>query len=264
MLTPDQITEAFYAIGKKKTSLPIPKMLGLGILAGIFIALAGVGATQMSALLGGGIGKIAGAMVFPAGLVMVVLAGSELFTGNCLITVSVLEKQTPLRGMLKNWLFVYIGNFLGSLLIAAAVSLWGGISTEAFAQAAVSTAVGKVTLSFSAAFVRGILCNILVCIAVWIAAAADSVGGKIAGVYFPIMLFVLCGFEHSVANMYYLPAGLFYADRFGISAEGLTVGSALWNNLLPVTLGNLIGGGLCVGTLYWALYRKKKTQTKMV
>lgn len=258
MLTPDKVTEKFLSIGKTKTTLPLWKMFLLGLAAGIYIALAGVACTQMNALLGGGAGKILGACVFPMGLILVVIAGSELFTGNCLISVSVLQKEVKLPAMLKNWGVVYVANFLGGLLVAAAVALLGGISAEAFRDAAIASATAKATLTFGQAFVRGILCNILVCLAVWVATAAETAGGKIAGLYLPIAMFVLCGYEHSIANMYFLPAGLFYAAQNGIASEGLTWANAFCNNLIPVSLGNIVGGCF-IGVLYALAYRRSKT-----
>lgn len=257
MLTPDKIAEKFLAIGKTKTSLPVRKMLLLGIAAGAFIGLAGVGCTQMNALLGGGAGKIMGALIFPVGLILVVLAGSELFTGNCLIALSVAQKQVKMRHMLKNWAVVYVANFIGAALIAVLVALLGGITAEAFQNAALSSAAAKCTLTFGEGVVRGLLCNVLVCLAVWMTNAAETAAGKIAALYMPIALFVLCGFEHIVANMYFIPAGLFYEASLGLTVEGLTVSNAVLNHFIPVTIGNILGG-VAVALLYAAVYPKKK------
>ncbi|MBO5222770.1 MAG: formate/nitrite transporter family protein [Clostridia bacterium] len=257
MLTPNQVSEKFLAVGKAKTQLPLWKMFLLGIAAGAFIGLAGVGCTQMNALLGGGVGKMMGALIFPVGLVLVILAGSELFTGNCLIALSVAQKRVKLRSMLKNWVVVYIANFIGAALVAVCVALLGGITAESFQTAALSSAAAKCTLTFGQALIRGVLCNVLVCLAVWVATAAETAGGKVAALYMPIALFVLCGFEHIVANMYFIPTGLFYQAVSGVTTEGLTVANALMNHFIPVTLGNIIGG-VAVALLYAAVYRNKK------
>ena len=257
MLTPNQISEKFLAVGKAKTELPAWKMLLLGIAAGAFIGLAGVGCTQMNALLGGGTGKMMGALIFPVGLVLVILAGSELFTGNCLIALSVTQKRIKLGKMLKNWAIVYLGNFIGAALIAVMVALLGGITAESFQSAAIASATAKCTLTFGQALVRGILCNVLVCLAVWVATAAETAGGKIAALYMPIALFVLCGFEHIVANMYFIPAGLFYQAISDTVTEGLTVTNAILNHFIPVTLGNTVGG-VAVALLYATVYKNKK------
>lgn len=254
MYTPAEIAEKVVEAGEKKTRLPILQMILLGVFAGAFIALAGVAATFANVY----VGKLAGACVFPCGLAMVVIAGSELFTGNNLIVLSVLEKRSTVAGMLKNWVFVYLGNLLGSLLVVV-LAVYGGVFANGeVAAALVTTAAGKASLDFSDALLKGVLCNFLVCIAVWMSFAPKSVEGKIIAVFFPIMAFVISGFEHSVANMFYLPAGILTAAQYGIEASGLTLGNALLHNLLPVTLGNIIGGVLLVGFGYWAAYSKKK------
>lgn len=258
MLTPDKVAEKFLTVGKTKTELPIWKMFLLGIAAGVFIGLAGVGCTQMNALLGGGVGKILGAMVFPVGLILVIIAGSELFTGNCLITLSVAQKEVRFLKMLKNWGVVYLANFLGAALVALCVGLLGGITAESFQQTAIATAAAKCSLTFGQGLVRGMLCNVLVCLAVWVATAAETAAGKIAALYMPIALFVLCGFEHIVANMYFIPAGFFYQMTSSQPApEALTIPAAIFNHLIPVTLGNIIGG-VAVALLYAAVYSNKK------
>jgi len=268
--SPAEVAENYIAIGKDKVKLPAGKMIMLAVLAGVFIALAGVGSTTVAVSVeAASLGKFLGACVFPAGLIMVTLAGSELFTGNCLLTIPLLQREIKFGGMLRNWLLVYIGNLIGGLLVAAAIvySHEPDLFDSAEAVSMLSTAVTKTSLSFGDAFIRGILCNFLVCIAVWIALAAKDVAGKILGLFFPIMLFVLCGFEHSVANMYFIGAGLFaktvsaYADAAaaaGLDLSGLTWGTFWTGNLIPVTLGNIVGGALCVGCVYWAVYLRKK------
>ncbi len=249
---PDEIATKAVSAGIKKANLSILKMILLGMFAGAFIALAGVGATFGNAY----VGKIAGALIFPAGLAMVVVAGSELFTGNCLMVTALLSREIgPLR-LLKNWLFVFIGNFIGALLVALIVTSSGVL--DPISDSVVATASAKVSMGFPVAMLRGVLCNFLVCIAVWMAFGAKTVGGKIAAVFFPVFLFVLCGFEHSVANMYYIPAGLFMNWFNGTATVGLSVQSFLVENLLPVTIGNIIGGAVLVGGGYYLAYLRKK------
>ncbi len=268
--TPAQVAENYISTGKAKVGTKIGKIIALAVLAGVFIALAGLGSTTVAVTVeSASLGKFLGAIVFPAGLTMVLLAGSELFTGNCLLTIPLLQREIRFGGMLKNWLFVYIGNLVGGLLVAAAVvySHEPGLFGDGEAVSMLSTAVTKTSMSFGDAFIKGILCNFLVCIAVWIAFAAKDVAGKIIGLFFPIMLFVLCGFEHSVANMYFIGAGLFAktipeyagaAAAAGIDLSGLTWGSFWTANLIPVTLGNIVGGAICVGCVYWFAYLRKK------
>lgn len=268
MNSPKEVAQNYIATGAAKTKMSIGRMLWLGILAGMFIALAGVAATVApSSVQSASLAKLLGAVVFPGGLAMVLLAGSELFTGNTMIVLPVCCKQATVGGMLKNWLFVYIGNLIGGMLIAFLVvnghtfNLFSG----AVGVSAIHTAVAKVNLSFSDAFIRGILCNFLVCIAVWMSMAAKDVVGKVAGIFFPIMFFVLCGYEHSIANMYFISAGIF-ANGTGAFTEAITaafpkdnLASLTWSaffikNLLPVTLGNIIGGSVLVGLGYWFTY----------
>ena len=252
MLTPDKIAKKAVEVEKTKANLSILKMLVLGILAGMFIALAGVGATIGSAHGG----KLAGALIFPIGLIMVVIAGSELFTGNNLMVMSWLKGKIKLRELLKNWLIVFIGNLLGALLVAFFV-VYSGIF-DSISESVIATATTKSNLDFLEAILRGVFCNFLVCIAVWMAFSAETIAGKILAIFGPIFLFVLCGFEHSIANMFYGPAGIFMGLRTGLAPENLNVGLFLINNLLPVTLGNIIGGAGLVSCFYYLVYLTNK------
>ena len=248
MLSSKEIAKKWESIAQGKASLSVPNLLLLGILAGMFIAFGALGSTAASAGIGGGLGKLLGACVFPTGLMLVVMAGAELFTGNCLMAGPALNGKVKWTGVLKNWLFVYLGNMCGAFLFSWLVNQSGLMSADV-ANAAKSIAANKCALSFGQALLRGIGCNILVCGAVWMASGAQNAGGKAALCFFPVMLFVLCGFEHSVANMYYIPLGL------QLGAEGVTVNVYLLSNLLPVTLGNILGGaGLAM--IYTAVYRE--------
>ena len=250
MLGPEEIAETAVKVSEKKANLKWWKMLLLGMFAGAFIALAGVGATFANVY----VGKLAGACVFPAGLAMVVIAGSELFTGNNLMITGLFSGKIRLSAMLKNWGLVFVGNLIGALIVTVLV-VYSGVF-DSIADKVIATANMKVGMGFFEAMLRGVLCNFLVCIAVWMAFGAKTVGGKIAAVFFPIMLFVLCGFEHSVANMFYVPAGMMmsgFTDLAGPSIAGFLVG-----NLLPVTIGNIIGGGIMVGGGYYLCFLHKK------
>ena len=249
---PDEIAAKAVGAGIKKANLSIFKMILLGMFAGAFIALAGVGATFGNVY----VGKIAGALIFPAGLAMVVVAGSELFTGNCLMVTALLSREIGPLKLLKNWCFVFLGNLIGAVAVACIVAASGVL--DPIMDSVTATASAKVSMGFPAALIRGVLCNFLVCIAVWMAFGAKTVGGKIAAVFFPVMLFVLCGFEHSVANMYYVPAGLFMNWFNDANTVGLSVQSFLLENLLPVTIGNTIGGAVMVGGGYYLAYLRKK------
>lgn len=241
-----QAAEDYCAAAEKRVTQSLPRLLLLGALAGAFIAFAGVAAS-----IGGALGgKLASATIFPIGLTMVLLAGSELFTGNCLFLMPLLRRNITAGHMLRNWVAVYLGNLLGSVAVAFLVVQCGAL--DGIAEAAVAAAVTKAALPFGVALLRGVLCNFLVCLAVWMAFCAQSAGGKVVSLFGPIFLFVLCGFEHSVANMYYIPAGIFLAEK------GEVTWLSLWRNLLPVTLGNMVGGCGLGGILY-LLYGRKNT-----
>lgn len=254
MNTPAQIAEIFSNLGVSKAGTPRGRLFLLAVLAGMFIAFAGVGSTIANVV----VNKLAGACVFPAGLAMVIVAGSELFTGDNLMLTAVLERRITAGAMFLTLLIVWVGNFLGSWLVAA-LAVGSGVLAP-YAETVASVAAAKASLGFGEALLRGVLCNLLVCLAVWMAAAAKEPAGKIVGLFFPIMVFVLCGYEHCVANMYYLPAGMMAAARYGVAAEGLNWGSALIRNLIPVTIGNM-AGGFAVALAYWTAYLRKARET---
>lgn len=261
MYSPAEIAERYKKAGAKKTELPVAKMFVLALFAGIFIAFGAFGSQVAGAVIDSpSLGKFLSALVFPVGLMMVIMAGAELFTGNSLLVIPVLAKEATVKGMLKNWVVVYIGNLLGSIFVAALLTYSHSYNLfdQAVATSVVNTAASKVALSFSDAFMRGILCNILVCISVWISFSAEDVAGKIIGLFLPIMLFVISGYEHCVANMYFIPAGILASGEYGIDANNLSWGTFFVNNLIPVTLGNLVGGACVVGMGYYFVYLSKE------
>ncbi len=269
---PAAVANTFCGIGKAKTSLSWVQMMILGILAGAFIGFGSELATMVSfdaaKYVGEGITKFLFGSVFAVGLILVVIAGAELFTGNNLIVIGTLNGSVTVGKLLNSWFWVYVANFIGSLLLVWLMYATGLWKTGNFAVGAKALAIanGKVNLGWGAAFSRAILCNWLVCLAVWLAVAAKDVAGKILGIYFPIMAFVASGFEHSVANMYFVPMGIaLKANASVVAAAGLadklanlTWGSFIANNLIPVTLGNIVGGAFFVSILYWVVYLKGK------
>ena len=245
----------------------------LAVLAGMFIALGAFASAMIShSVENTGLAKFAGAAVFPVGLMLVVICGGELFTGNNLIAVAFLEKKVTLKSLLNNWTIVFWGNFFGSLLIVWLIITSGLLKTGGgeLGAFAIKTAVGKVGLSFTEVLARGILCNILVAIAVWTAFAAQDISGKVFACWFPVMLFVLSGYEHCVANMYFIPVGIIakfdpsFRAVSNLSAEQLAGlnWSGFVGNLIPATIGNIIGGALVIGGIYWYIYITKEACEK--
>lgn len=245
-LSPADISKAIRDIGEKKAAAPLFELFIFGILAGIYIAF---GSNVATAVLSGGtldagLARFLAGSVFSVGLMLVLIPGSELFTGNILMAIGFIYRKYPLVRVLRNWLVVYFGNLLGAVIIAWLV-LGSGLLIHAgkispMGTVAVQIADAKLALDFWEALCRGILCNMLVCLAVIMCIAAKSVIGKIFGIYFPIMTFVAAGFEHSVANMYFLPMGLMVKGTF---ASGFFT---IFRNLIPVTIGNIIGGLMIV------------------
>lgn len=263
MLNAKQATVKYSEGGMGKTTMPLGKMFILAFMAGMFISFAGVASSVAATTVeNASLGKLIAALVFPAGLAMVILNNSELFTGNNLLIISVLDKRIKFYSMLKNWIVVYIGNFVGSIFVTGGYALGHEFSlfNNGVAKNIMTTAVAKCNLSFSDAFIKGIFCNILVCVAVMMALTAERVSGKIMALFLPIMVFVISGFEHSVANMSYISGGLFIHSQYGslgIDTAGLTWYNFLVSNLVPVTLGN-IAGGLFIGFMFWFTARDKK------
>ncbi len=250
-LTPVEIANTIVSINEKRGDLKTKHCFLLGIMAGIFIGLGGLGniiATQTLDNIDLGLAKLLGATVFPVGLMFVVIAGGELFTGNNLMTLAVAKSKTTKLKLLRNWLLVYIANFIGALLLAILL-YYSGILEGNSAIKAISIAESKVNIVFYQAFIRGRLCNIIVTLAVWMATGAQDIISKIFACWFPIMLFVLCGFEHSVANMFFIPMGMMLGANISILELIL--------NLTFVTLGNLLGGAVFVPLMYYNAYLKK-------
>jgi formate/nitrite transporter len=254
-------------IGVTKAALATEKLLALSVLAGAFIAMGAVfstTATAGSAELAFGVVRLLAGLTFSLGLVLVVVAGAELFTGNNLIVMAWAGRRVTTALLLRNWLLVYVGNFAGALATVALIYLSGQyeFGGDAVGRQALAIATAKTSLGFGQAVALGALCNALVCLAVWLCYSARSTADKILAIVPPIAAFVAAGFEHSVANMYFIPMGLLLKQNDGWVAgladapdlSGLTWGSFLLDNLLPVTLGNIVGGALMVGAVYWFVY----------
>jgi formate/nitrite transporter len=263
-----EVMQNYVELGKKKSESHSVKLLLLGATAGIIVGLSAVVSnTACHAIENPSVARIIGGLLFPFALCMIMLTGTELFTGNCMIFISVLANRTNISGMLRNWFYVYIGNMAGSLFLAVAIVLSGQLSfnDNMLALYTIKTAVGKCALTFGEAIVRGVLCNILVCMGVLCSLSAKDTIGRIIGAYIPVVFFVICGFEHSIANMYYIPAGIMsmkvssYAAM--ITKAGLDISQLNWGNyfsvnLLPVTIGNIIGGA-GIACLLWFCHARR-------
>ncbi|MCL1958342.1 MAG: formate/nitrite transporter family protein [Spirochaetes bacterium] len=276
-----EILEYTSNTGLIKTQRKILPVLILSLLGGAYIAFASGGSTMAAYnLLANadtyGLGRALAGAVFGTGLMLVVLAGAELFTGNSLIIVSALDRKVTVKAMLLNWLLVYIGNFAGSIFIAMMMYRTGlfNSSSGLLGGITIKIAAYKTALPFHSAFFLGIMCNWLVCLAVWVSYGTSEIAGKALTIFFIIGLFITSGFEHSIANMYYIPAGIFAKQNPQWLAMSkvptdqivnLNWISFLVKNLIPVTLGNIVGGSVMVGTLYWLsreLQNKKNTDIK--
>jgi formate transporter len=276
-------------LGVKKASMPAVNMFVLAILAGAFIGIGAIfattvaagsisvkdaaGAAAFSTGMPYGITRLLTGLVFSVGLILVVVGGAELFTGNTLITIAFASKKVSIMQLLRNWTIVYTGNLVGSVLTAYIVFLGKQYSfgNGAIGLTALSIGEGKTSLTFIQAVALGIMCNALVCMAVWLCYSARTTTDKILAIIPPISCFVAAGFEHSVANMYFIPLALFVKGsgdaaffeaigRTAASFPNLTWGNFFIANLLPVTIGNIIGGALMVGLIYWFVYLRKETK----
>ncbi|WP_298005576.1 formate transporter FocA [Anaerolinea thermophila] len=273
-LLPPEMAKKAEAIGVKKASLDLLSMFALAVLAGAFIAMGAIFSTTVTAgsTLPYGVTRLLAGIAFSLGLTLVVVGGAELFTGNVLILMAFANGKVSFGALLRNWLVVYMGNFVGSLATALLVFLskqytfGGGV----VGLTALNIANSKAALEFVPAVMLGILCNALVCLAVWLTYSARTTTDKILAIFSPITAFVAAGFEHSIANMYFIPLGLFIKDwapasfwglkaleeagKTAASFSALTWGNFFLNNLIPVTIGNIIGGGVLVGLVYWFVY----------
>ena len=259
---PEEIARRVEESGVAKARRPWPATAMLGALGGAFIALGCLWFTLVAsdAALSFAVMRVLGGFVFSLGLILVVVAGAELFTGNNLLAMAWADGRITSRELLGNWALVFAANAVGAIGMAALAVLSGYVDMNggAVARAAVRIAAAKASLPFATAFFAGILCNVLVCLAVWLAMAGRSVADKVAGIVLPVAAFVGAGFEHSVANMYFLPLGLYLRDRVdtaGIPGIENLDWEACVRNLVPVTLGNIVGGSVMVALVYFVIYR---------
>lgn len=267
MQSPGEFVSSYGPIGAGTVQAKGIRLFLLAVLAGFLIGMGGAAAgTASFSLISPSLARLASGLLFPFGLITVVFTGAELFTGNCLITISVLSGQASLGGMVRNLCLVYLGNLVGASALAAGVVFSGqlDLSGGALAVSVIETAAAKCALSPGSAFLRGVLCNILVCVGVMCALCAKDVPGRAVGAFCPVCFFVVCGFEHCIANLYYIPAGLFarhlpqyeaLALEAGADLSALNLTGFLLGNPLPVTLGNLLGG-CAFAALMWYGHKK--------
>ena len=272
-LMPSEMAGKAENVGVSKAQLDWVRMFALAVLAGAFIALGAVfstTATTGGSVLPFGINKLIGGLTFSLGLILVIIAGGELFTGNNLIVMAWASHKVSTLQLLRNWGIVYAGNFVGSFLMAYMVFLSKQyeFGNGAVGLTALNIAHNKTSLEFVSAVVLGICCNVLVCLAVWLCMSARSTADRVQAIIPPITAFVAAGFEHCIANMYFIPLGLFikagaspafWTNIGKASADfyNLTWGNFLLANLLPVTIGNIIGGAVMVGLVYWSIYLRR-------
>ena len=269
--SPKEVTENYIAAAVGKATAPTWRLLVLSFFAGVLISLGAIASsTAAHGIADVGVAKLVTGAIFPIGLMMVVLLGTELFTGNALMVTAVIDKEITVGQLLRNWVIVYIGNFIGAILMAVLMAFFGQLDIGAGSLAVYSAkiAAAKCSLPWINALVLGIFCNLMVCIAIYLGNTAHDTAGKILGIFFPIFGFVIAGFEHCVANMYYIPAGIFasinpaYSDliaQAGINTSVLDFGTFITANLIPVTIGNIIGG-VCVGLIMYAAHATKKSR----
>jgi len=256
--TPGEIAEKVEKTGVVKARLPLLSLIMLGILAGAFIALGAMFFVIVTAdtALSFGLSRLLGGIAFSLGLIMVTIAGAELFTGNNLIVMAWADKKISTAEVLKNWLVVCLANFTGAFIIAFFLYMakHQNMNNGAVGDLYLKIAGAKCSIPFIQAFFSGVLCNILVCLAVWMAQAGRSVWDKVIVVIFPVAAFVAAGFEHSIANMFYIPMGILIQEE---NANTAITWLGLLRNLLPVILGNLCGGSLFVALVYYVIYGRK-------
>lgn len=261
LYSPAEIADRVEAAGVTKARLPLLKLFVLGLLAGAFIGLGAMYYTIVVAdhSLPFAVQRVLGGVVFSLGLMLVVIAGAELFTGNNLIVMAWADGKVTSAELLRNWVVVFIANGIGAVALAWLVWMAGhpALGKGAVAQQAIAIASAKVSMPIAEAFFRGVMCNVLVCMAVWLAMASRSVTDKTLAVLFPVSAFVAAGFEHSIANFYFIPLAMFLVHGGQPVPAGVTIDLAgLAANMVPVTLGNLAGGAILVAGVYWIVWRK--------
>jgi len=272
MLNPTQMCDNYMDAAVGKTASPTWRLIVLGIAAGAFVALGAVCSSAAAFQVDNvGLGRVVTGLVFPVGLCMVVFLGTELFTGNALMVNAALEKKITWRRLFRNWALVYLGNFIGAITVAFLMVNFGQLElgSQGLAVYTAKVAAAKSSLPWQNAFVLGIFCNILVCIAVYMGSSAKDTAGKIIALYLPIFIFVIASFEHCIANMYYIPAGImaFMNESYngliteaGINTAVLNFGTFFTANLIPVTLGNIVGGVLVGLLMYFSHGTRAKKQ----
>lgn len=258
--SPREVSEKIQSLGVAKARLGFLQTAMLAVLAGAFIGLGALFFTLVAsdATLGFAAARVLGGFVFSLGLILVTVGGAELFTGNNLMAMAWAERRIRSGELLRNWVIVFAGNAVGAIGLAVLVYLarHGAMNGGAVGAAYVKIAAAKTALPFGEAFFKGVLCNLLVCLAVWLAMAGHSVVDKVVAIVFPITAFVAAGFEHSVANMYFIPLGIFLADGAGSAGHAALGWSGFIANLIPVTLGNIVGGSVMVALVYYLIYRR--------
>jgi formate/nitrite transporter len=263
--SPLEISEKIQNVGVTKARLPTLPTLTLGVVAGGFIGLGALFFTIVASdpHLSFGVSRVLGGAAFSLGLILVVVAGAELFTGNNLLVMAWADRKITTAEMLRNWMLVYPSNAVGAIGLAIVVYLshHADMNQGAVGLAYVKIAAAKTALPFWEAFFKGVLCNLLVCLGVWLAMAGRSVTDKVLAIVFPISAFVAAGFEHSVANMYFISLGIFLKGGLGAAAANIDAPALDWGgfagNLVPVTLGNIIGGSVMVALVYYSVYGRR-------
>ncbi|MBS9778558.1 MAG: formate/nitrite transporter family protein [Gammaproteobacteria bacterium] len=260
LLSPKEIADKVEFIGITKVQMPIMQILLLGVLAGAYIGFGAMFYTivKSDSSLGFAVSQTVAGLVFSLGLILVCISGAELFTGNNLLLLAWSKKKITAMCVAKNWVLVIFSNLVGAVLLAIIIYYSGHTEMNhgKIAETYVKIANAKASLGFVEAFLKGILCNVLVCLAVWMAYAGQTVTDKVMGIIFPVAAFVAAGFEHSVANMYVFSVGLLESERLASATDALTF-SAVAGNIIPVLLGNIIGGGVFVGLVYSTIFKSE-------
>lgn len=262
--SPREIAERVGTVGVAKARLPLLSMLMLGILAGAFIGLGALYyvVVRSDPTLGYAFRQVLGGMAFALGLILVIVAGAELFTGNNLLVMAWADRKISTRELLRSWFVVCVGNFIGAVGLALLVFLshHADLNDGAIGREYLKIAAAKLAMPFWTAFFRGVLCNAFVCLAVWMALAGRSVVDKVVAIVVPISAFVAAGFEHSVANMYLIPMAMLLQNSGGGDAGAAITWTGFLASLLPVLLGNVIGGSVLVGLVYRLVYHRIRAQ----